>query len=313
MRPLAALLLALATGCAAPTPQPPASDLRTRAVASVGLPDTPAAGASSAFWQAWGDGNAEMSSYRAVSSRYGAPREAELVLIYVTEPLDRATLVKDDAAERPVNVLKLNVSEKFDTGVYPYSVMTSVFAPVDAYRAERFQPVKLTLTAQEWCGHVFRGVWPGEAGFRSALYSYFASEGEADQQVDAPPGTLYEDALLIQLRELDGPFAGGDDWSGHLVPALWQQRRTHEALSAVPATITRADARRDGTPVTRFTLAYDGYTRTYDVEQSAPRRVLGWQTSLGDRAELEATDRLPYWQLNAPGDESARARFGLSD
>lgn len=313
MRPLPlAFALAAVAGCAAPTPPAAPSDLRARAAEAVALPAEPSAGASSAFWQAWGDGNAELSSYRATSSRYGAPREAELVLIYVTEPLDRATLVKDDAAADPLHVLKLNVSEKFDTGVYPYSVMTSVFAPVDAYRAERFQPVKLTLTAQEWCGHVFRGVWPGSDGFRSTLYSYFAGEGEADRHADAPAGTLYEDALLIQLRELDGPFAGGGDWSGHVVPALWQQRRTHEPLAAVPATLTRTDATRDGTPVTRFALAYDGYTRTYDVERAAPRRVLAWETSEGDAAVLQGTERLPYWQLNGPGDERARARFGLA-
>ncbi len=260
----------------------------------------------------WGDGNAEMSSYAAVSSRYGAPRDAELVLIYVTEGLNRATMVKDDAADDALSVLKLNISEKFDTGIYPYSVMTSIFSPVDAYRAERFQPVKLTLTAQEWCGHVFRGVWPGLEGFRSTLYSYFAGEDESDQTMQAPVGTLYEDALLIQLRELDGPFADGGDWSGHIVPSLWQQRVTHEPLAALAATITRTDADRDGKPVTRFVLTYGEYSRTYDVEKASPKRVVAWETSTGDRAVLQGTDRLPYWRLNGPGDESNRARFGLS-
>lgn len=308
------LAAALIAGCATPPPPQAAapSDLRQRAVDAVALPDEPTAGASSEFWQTWGDGNAEMSSYRAVSSRYGAPRDAEVVLIYVTEGLSRNTLVKDDAADNPLSVLKLNISEKFDTGIYPYSVMTSVFAPVDAYRSERFQPVKLTLTAQEWCGHVFRGVWPGVNGFRSTLYSYFAGEDESDRMFDAPEGTLYEDVLLIQLRELDGAFAGGGDWSGSVVPSLWQQRVTHEEIAAVAATIRRTQAERDGQPVTRFVLSYGDYTRTYDVEQASPKRVLSWETSTGDRAVLQGTDRLPYWRLNGLGDESNRARFGLS-
>ncbi len=309
-----ALLAALLAGCATPPPPQSASqsDLRQRAVDAVALPDEPTAGASSEFWQVWGDGNAEMSSYAAISSRYGAARPAELVLIYVTEGLSRSTLVKDDAADEPLSVLKLNISEKFDTGIYPYSVMTSVFSPVDAYRSERFQPVKLTLTAQEWCGHVFRGVWPGAQGFRSTLYSYFAGEDESDRTFDAPDGALYEDALLIQLRELDGPFADGGDWSGHIVPSLWQQRVTHDEIAALPATITRTQSEYDGQPATRFALTYGDYTRTYYVEQASPHRIVAWETSTGDRAVLQGTDRLPYWRLNGPGDESNRARFGLS-
>ena len=310
----ALLTAALVAGCATPPPPQTAaqSDLRQRAVDAVALPAEPTQGASSEFWEMWGDGNAEMSSYDAVSSRYGSPREAELVLIYVTEGLSRSTLVKDDAADDAVSVLKLNISEKFDTGIYPYSVMTSIFSPVDAYRSERFQPVKLTLTAQEWCGHVFRGVWPGADGFRSTLYSYFAGEDESDRAFSAPAGTLYEDALLMQLRELDGPFAGGGGWSGHVVPSLWQQRVTHDEIAAVSATITRAQASRDDQPVTRFVLSYGDYVRTYDVEQVSPHRVIAWETSTGDRAVLKGTDRLPYWRLNGPGEESNRARFGLS-
>jgi hypothetical protein len=312
--PFALTLVFLAAGCAtSPPPSATGADvpLRQQAVGAVGLPDQPTAGASSEFWQTWGDGNAEMSSYQAVATRYGAPRDAELVLIYVTEDLDRATFVKDDAAERPISTLKLNISEKFDTGIYPYSVMTSVFSPVDAYRAERFQPVKLTLTAQEWCGHVFRGVWAGADGFRSTLYSYFADEGEATQTESVAEGTLYEDALLIQLRELDGPFAGGGDWSGSLIPSLWHQRRTHEPLRPVDATITRAAGERDGQPVTRFELRYADYARTYEVETQAPRRVLAWDTSEGDSAVLNSTARLPYWRLNGPDGATERERFGL--
>src|SRR5690606_32484396 len=125
---------------------------------------------------------------------------------------------------------KLNAALRFQTGIYPYSVMTSVFAPVDAYYEHRFTPAKITMTAQEWCGHVFFGVWPGQDRFASRGMSYFASEGERDETVEAPAGALYEDALPIQLRELDGPFAGGRDWEGTLVPSIWGARQAHVPL-----------------------------------------------------------------------------------
>ena len=308
MRPALLLLLVLSACKAAPTEGLP--DL---------LPDHPEAGASRAFWDAWGDGNAELSSYRATTGRYGALRPAELVLIYVTEPHDRRTWIKDDdvQGDARVPVLKLNQSLKFQTGIYPYSVMTSVFAPADQWGGERFSPARITLSAQEWCGHVFHAVMPGRSSFRSTLLSYFAGEGEATRTVEAPAGTLYEDALLIQLRELDGPFNGGRSWQGSLVPSLWSRRTAHTDLVTVPATLTRADTVRADSagapqPVTRFRLAYTSFTRTFDVEKAAPRRILGWTTSTGETAALSGTARLPYWKLHDPGDESSRARFGLT-
>ncbi len=308
------LLGLLALACARPAPRAPSPPDVAASSRFPSLPARPRAGASRDFWARWSDGRAELSGYRATVNRYGELRPAEVVLIYVTEPMDRRTWIKDDAAPEAerVNVLKLNASLKFQTGVYPYSVLTSVFAPVDRYRDEAFAPVKVSLSVQEWCGHVFHAVWPGDDRFASQLMSYFASEGEAREEVPTPRGALYEDALLIQLRELDGPFAGGGDWRGALVPSLWSARRAHRALRPVDATITRARAERDGAPVTRFTLRYADVTRTFDVETAAPRRVLAWSASDGEEARLVATERLPYWQLNHNGDERERARFGAS-
>lgn len=265
-----------------------------------------AAVASPAFWSAWGDGKAELSRYVLTTPRYGAPREAELVLIYVTEPVDRRVWIKDDAGDVPaaerLQVLKLNRVVKFRTGIYPYSVMTSVFAPVDGAAHERFSPSKISFTAQEWCGHVWQKLLPGPGRFDLEVRSYFHADGERNVTVKVPENTLYEDALLIQLRELDGPFAAGGDWSGTMVPTLWAARTGHAAPAASPATIKRADARRDGAPVTRFTVTVAGRTTTYDVERAAPRRVLGWRSSDGEVAGLVKTARLPYWELNKPGD-----------
>ncbi len=243
MRGACVLGFALLTACAgrarpgAPSATPSSRDEGGRFPA---FPERPRAGAGDAFVRAWSDGQAELSGYRARVSRYGALRDAEVVLVFVTEPMDRRTWIKDDhapAAQR-VSVMKLNASLRFQTGVYPYSVLTSVFAPVDRYRDEAFSPVKITLSVQEWCGHVFHGVWPGEGAAVEQIISYFAEEGERRGDLAVPAGALYEDALLIQLRELDGPFARGAAWRGPLVPALWNVRRAHTPLRAVDATIT---------------------------------------------------------------------------
>jgi hypothetical protein len=277
--------------------------------------EAPSGRASSEFWRHWGDGRAEISAYRIVTPRYGEPREGTAVLIYVTEDMDRRSWIKDDRGDVPaefrVPVLKLNRTLAFRTGIYPYSVMTSAFAPVDGGSPERFAPAKVSFSAQEWCGHVFELLWPEADRFRHELHSYFQAEGDLAETVDIGPGTLYEDVLFIQIRELDGPFLGGGDWSGPLVPSLWSRRTAHEPLRPVPARLARGEAERDGTPVTRFTLSWEGKTRTFDVERAAPRRILAWSGPDGEQAVLLRTARLPYWKLNRPGDESYLRELGL--
>ena len=282
-----------------------------------GLGESPEDWASSQFWDWWGDGRAELSGYRLVVGRYGAPREAELALIYVTEPHDRRSWIKDDHVEEPhrVNVMKLNQNVEFLTGIYPYSVMTSVFAPVDRYRPEPFSPVRIVHSVQEWCGAYTHLLWPGSERYRSLRLSYFAHEGERVREVEADGPLLYEDALLVQLRELDGPFAGGGDWEGRLVPELWRLRAGHRGTDPVSARITREEGvyehQGEEVPVTRFRLQAEEYERIFQVERDLPRRILGWSTSTGEEAELLATERLAYWELNRPGDESWREALGL--
>lgn len=282
-----------------------------------GLPDAPLATASSAFWERWGDGRAELSGYRVRIRRYGALREGTLALVYVTEPHDRRRWIKDDHApeDRRVNVLKLLAHATFRTGIYPYTVTRTVYAPVARWREERFAPVKLVGSVDEWCGSWQAVLWPGEGRLRALRLSYFAEEGETRAERRVPSGTLYEDALLIQLRELDGPFAGGADWEGALVPSLWTLRAGHETPRPVAATISREEAERDGTPVTRFTLRHGEWTRRFDVERTEPRRLLGWRSErageLMEEAALLGSERLAYWERNAPGDEALLARLGL--
>lgn len=295
--------------------RPAAAALATILAAACGAVSPPASTASSEFWKHWGDGKAELSGYDITTDRYGQLRKGHVVLIYVTEPMDRRTWIKDDRdgvpPEERVNVLKLNHVLRFRAGIYPYSVMTSVFAPVDGTFPVRFSPGKISFSAQEWCGTVDHQVRPAADAFRSEIHSYFSAEGDAVETVPVRPGTLYEDALLIQLRELDGPFSGGKDWEGDLVPSLWALRKAHARARPVPATIRRTDVERGGVAVTRFTLSSGATSRTIDVEKAAPRRILGWTSSDGEEATLLGTDRLPYWELNRPGDESALGRIGL--
>ena len=109
------------------------------------------------FGDYWYRGKAEVTSYRLQQARYGQIREGDAVLIFVTEPFSESRHVKLDrpgeAGGDAVTVLKLNATRKFLTGIYPYSMMTSVFTPIDANSDAR--AIKITTSSQEWCGHTF--------------------------------------------------------------------------------------------------------------------------------------------------------------
>ncbi|TXD35588.1 hypothetical protein FRC98_15375 [Lujinxingia vulgaris] len=301
-----ALVMLGVMSCTTPEPPVPAS---VGAIAD--LPREAHQKASSAFWEHWGDGRGEVSVYRGQIARYGELRDAQATLIFVTEPHDRRTWVKDDevADEHRTEVIKLNQLLDFQTGVYPYRVMTSVFAPVDHWDAERerHSPVKITMGVQEWCGQVFHALWPGRSQYLSRLTSYFESEGDREEVVDVEMGALYADALPLQVRELDGPFLdGAATWTGPMVVSLWRARVEHQALSVVLATITRSTVERDGQALTRFEVTWPGGARFYEVEREAPRGIVRFGAGDGSVFERVSHQRLPYWQLNREGDERAR-------
>lgn len=272
--------------------------------------------AGHAFWQHWGDGKAEVAAYEVTTKRYGEVRRGTSVLIFVTEPMDQRTWIKDDRGDVPkqhrVNVLKLNRTLTFQTGIYPYSVMTSTFAPVDGVGRERFAPTKISLSAQEWCGHVYTQLFPKGDRFHKVEHSYFGGEGDRQETVTTQEAVLYADALPIQLRELDGAFADGKDWSGWLVPTIWSSRKTHQSLQPVQASISRSSVSRDGVDLTRFVLRHGKTEQTFEIERAYPRRILGWSNSDGEAARLLGSKRLAYWQLNKLGDERFRQELGLA-
>lgn len=127
------------------------------------------------FKNYWFDGTAELSSYQLTQSRYGEPREGKAVLIYVTEDFLNKEQVKANRKSKvSQTVLKLNRTKKFNTGIYPYSIMTSLFT-----RLGQKKPLaKITTSVQEWCGQAYTQLNRRET-LQISSHSYF--EGEADR------------------------------------------------------------------------------------------------------------------------------------
>ncbi|MEK6223912.1 MAG: hypothetical protein N2A97_03490, partial [Thermodesulfobacteriales bacterium] len=101
---------------------------------------------SEEFKAYWYDGKAEITSYKLEQARYGELHEGYAVLVFVTEDFSKSKQVKLDNPQNAngddVKVLKLNRIKKFDTGIYRYSMMDSVFTPI--YIGEYPNTLKVT-------------------------------------------------------------------------------------------------------------------------------------------------------------------------
>lgn len=145
------------------------------------------------FKNYWYAGEAEITSYELVQSRYGESREGNAVLIFVTEDfLPEAQVKADSQRDENVSVLKLNATKNFITGIYPYSIMQSTFFPLQG----RSSALKVTASVQEWCGQVYMQL-NNRNGFDIKSHSYF--QGEADQEIHIEK-TYLENEVWTQLR-----------------------------------------------------------------------------------------------------------------
>lgn len=286
---------------------------------------SPSPAYDAAFWKQWGDGQAELSGYDLTFPRYGQPRRGTAVTIFVTETFSNSSRVKADPGKHPANdefpVMKLNLVEDFQTGIYDYNVMTSSFvalAPVNGRPAGA--PAKVSYSSQEWCGNTYHQLLFDARAIRSASHSYF--DGEADQQGELtyPDGGISEDQLLMWVRGLSGPsLAPGERREVQLLTSLQAARQRHAPIAWERATLARSARPREiSVPAGKFVVESwtvsvpGGIGRTIYTEAVQPHRIIRWEASNGERADLLGSARMKYWEMNREGFETALKKLGLS-
>lgn len=278
-----------------------------------------------AFWKIWGDGQAELSGYDLTFPRYGHPRRGVAVTVFVAETFSNSLRVKAERGKHPATdqfpVMKLNLVKDFQTGIYDYNTMTSSFiglAPANGRPAG--SAIKISFSSQEWCGQTYQQLLFDASSIRSTSHSYF--DGEADQQnsLDYPADGFSEDEWLLWARGMAGPhLAPGERRDFQLLRSLETVRLQHVPASWMHTTLSRSTAsKRVSVPagnfqVEKWTIAVsDGISRTAYVEAAPPHRIVRWETSAGERANLLGSERMKYWQMNGPGYERALKKLGLS-
>jgi len=265
----------------------------------------------------WHDGKAEMDGYRLVVSRYGQDRKGTAVMVFVTEPFSESKRVKvDDAKANPADTfdaLKLNLVRDFQTGIYDYNTMVSVFV-----RSKTLEPVKVSFSSAEWCGHVYAELIFGAKDIHGSYASYF--EGESGPiALPRPKGGVTEDELFIALRGLRADFlAPGAARTLPYLPGSFYSRLSHQKQAWIQATITREKQPQTViVPAGTFTTSLydvrvsDGRTGGFWIEDAYPHRIVKWSLPPDVSGELTGSRRLEYWKLHAEGDEKYLKDLGL--
>lgn len=271
-----------------------------------------------AFAEYWYKGVAELNRYELRQARYGEIREGDAVLVFVTEDFLAEKQVKLESEKNDrfaPGVLKVNFVKKFITGLYPYSMMTSVFTPVDL--ANWPHSLKVTTSSQEWCGHTFTQLNWTDPGYRLREFSYFEREGDTDFSV-APD--LLEDEVWTRLRIDPESLPVG---RVNVQPGLMVSRLQHTANKPVQA-VTRREplpADSEGKKMARYTLAYANPARTLMIDYRAdfPHEIMGWSETYSDFGTVLTTTatrtnvlHADYWKLHALKDTVLRKDLGLS-
>ncbi len=259
----------------------------------------------------WYRGKAELNRYDVQQARYGALHPAEAVLIFVTEDFLKTKQVKfegkgDAEAKDAVSVLKLNSYRRFYTGIYPYTLMTSVFSPA---KQAKEAPLKLTFTATEWCGQSFMQLNQRGGQFQIEERSYFQDEGDRDSTL---PVTLVEDALWTRVRQDPSALPLGRI---ALLPAAHHVRLDHVPLQVMAAEASLSDEKQGKRT---YRIKYDsGRELALSFETRFPHRIASFEETAKPgapttRGTLTRSIMLPYWEKHGPDDGAYRQALGLS-
>lgn len=273
------------------------------------------------FGDYWYQGKAEITSYDLKQARYGELHDGDAVLIFVTEDFSGKKQVKldrpDEAGDDAVKVLKLNALRNFNTGVYPYTVMTSAFSPVDRDRHPR--TLKITTSVQEWCGHAFVQLNLQDDQYHVQQYSYFESEGDRNEELEA---VITEDEIWTTIRLNPDDLPTGEVT---MIPGTLYQRFDHTAWRTVNATAILMPETYEPDVMVYNLVYYPELNRTLTIRfrRDFPHEIESWEevefASDGTTKELVTTAvrnkrlMLDYWTKNSVVDVGLRRELGLDD
>jgi hypothetical protein len=264
---------------------------------------------SDEFKTYWFSGKAEITSYELLQERYGEIRQGTAVNIFVSEEfLPNEQVKANNSSAENTSVLKLNQTKNYNTGIYPYSIMTSTFSPI----SNTEHAIKVSNSVQEWCGQVYMQL-NNRNSFEIESHSYF--EGEADQKVSLSKNWLENELWnLIRLNPEELPT--GDV---KIIPSFEYLRLRHKKASAYNASAML----KQGDSISIYTLNYPELERqlTLYFHSKFPYEIEKWEevnaSNPKDTLQLKTTAtkikrmNRAYWAENRNEFEHLRDSLGL--
>lgn len=264
------------------------------------------------FKDYWLAGKAEISSYELSKARYGEIHKGDAILLYVVEPFLPTEQVKSDgikATEKSESVMKLIKKDNFFTGIYPYSIMTSTFYPLNKNRDGL---LKVSMSSQDWCGQIFSQINNREDHLDVQRYSYFQKEGDVKEKMEMG---LLEEELFTQVRIDPNKLPLG---KFELYPSSEYTRLLHKEFKKYNA---EASIDNINEVITKYKLDYSDLNRKLEInfETKFPHKIIGWQETytglrgkiLTTSAKLKNNLNIAYWKHNSIADSTYRKLLGL--
>jgi hypothetical protein len=262
------------------------------------------------FKEYWHSGKAEITTYKLSQVRYGELHKGHSVLIYVTEQfLPERQIKADSASEENISILKLNSTKNFLTGIYPYSLMSSVFSPIST----REHALKISFSSQEWCGQTYIQL-NNKKEFEFQSHSYFEKYGDASLKIKQD---YLEDEIWNILRISPDNLPLGNV---QMIPSMEFLGMQHKAIETYEANVTLQE--KDS--LMFYQIEYPKLDRVLVIKFSNefPYAIEGWEetfTNYFEKPVLRLTTtaeklkriKIDYWNKNKNSDISIRARLGL--
>lgn len=270
------------------------------------------------FDEYWYNGTAELNRYHVEQARYGEIHEGEAVLIFVTEDFKTDAQVKYEFGDRKnvEPILKLNYTKKFFTGLYPYSLMNSIFTPVDLNK----KTFKLSSSSQEWCGHTYSQYNLNNKNYEVTSHSYF--QNEADQKYEIGNAQL-EDEIWNTIRLDPSQLKIGEI---KIIPSALFTRLSHEETLIEDAVASLSLVKENeyaNKELISYSLEYKNQSRKLIIffEKEFPYQIYGWEEhgvsgfknpkNMVTKAKRTHSINKAYWENHNNEDASLKKELGL--
>ncbi len=240
------------------------------------------------FADYWYKNKAEINSYALQKDNNGQSSVGESIMIFVTENFrtDKQVKLESDNKSEATSVLKVNLTEKFLTGIADYSLMTSVFSPVDTKAFPH--TLKVATSLQDWNGMAYLQLNNRNRAYQIEGKSYVEKEVQEDFELKR---TWLEDEIWNNIRLSPETLPNGDI---EMIPSFSYSQLTHQ----LPTVLSAKAALKDytGTDFTEkklkvFSITYPEKNRSIEIvfQEAFPYKIMGWTESTTTKGKTLVT------------------------